>query len=129
VRRGPATRANGWHGVEISFILGAGRHNGDMTGETFEFESTLWAWAARKELWVFASLPEAASDEIADRPRPPSGFGAVPVRVRLGDSTWETSIFPGVDQGAYVLPVKKAVRAKANVQVGDTVTLSVELRG
>ena len=100
-----------------------------MTGDSYEFESTLWAWAARKELWVFATLPQDASDEIADRPRPPSGFGAVPVRVRLGDSTWETSIFPGVDEAAYVLPIKKAVRAKADVGVGDTVTMIVELRG
>jgi len=98
-----------------------------MTGETYTFESELWAWAARKELWVFATLPEAASDEIADRPRPPSGFGAVRVRVSLGAQRWETSIFPGVDSSAYVLPVKKAVRAKAGVDVGDTVTLGVEL--
>jgi len=101
----------------------------DMTGDSYEFESTLWAWAARKELWVFATLPHDVSDEIAERPRPPSGFGAVPVRVRLGDSTWETSIFPGVDEGAYVLPIKKAVRAKAGVEVGDTVAIRVELRG
>ena len=98
-----------------------------MTGGTYEFESTLWAWAARKELWVFATVPDDASDEIADRPRPPSGFGAVKVRVRLGGSTWETSIFPGVDGGGYVLPVKKAVRAKADVGVGDTVTIGLEL--
>ena len=98
-----------------------------MTGETYTFESELWAWTARKELWVFATLPEAASDEIADRPRPPSGFGAVRVRVSLGAQRWETSIFPGVDSSAYVLPVKKAVRAKAGVDVGDTVTLGVEL--
>ena len=97
-----------------------------MTGDTYEFESTLWAWAARKELWVFATLPEDASDEIADQPRPPSGFGAVKVRVRLGESTWETSIFPGVEAG-YVLPIKKAVRSKAEVGVGDTVTITVEL--
>ena len=98
-----------------------------MTGETYEFESTLWAWEARKELWVFATLPDDASDEIADQPRPPSGFGAVKVRVRLGESTWETSIFPGVAGDAYVLPIKKAVRTKAGVTVGDTVAIGLEL--
>jgi hypothetical protein len=98
-----------------------------MTGETYEFESTLWAWTARKELWVFATVPDDASDEIADQPRPPSGFGAVKVRVRLGESTWETSIFPGVERNAYVLPIKKAVRTKADVGVDDTVTIGLEL--
>jgi hypothetical protein len=95
-----------------------------MSGETYEFESELWAWAARKELWVFATVPADASEEIADQPRPPSGFGAV--RVRLGESTWETSIFPGVERG-YVLPVKKAVRTRAGVGVVDTVAVSIEL--
>ncbi|WP_411699837.1 DUF1905 domain-containing protein [Conyzicola sp.] len=98
-----------------------------MTGDTYEFESTLWAWTARKELWVFATVPDDASDEIADQPRPPSGFGAVKVRVRLGESTWETSIFPGVDGDAYVLPIKKAVRAKAGLDVGDTAAIAIEL--
>jgi hypothetical protein len=98
-----------------------------MTSDTYEFEATLWAWAARKELWVFATVPDDASDEIADQPRPPSGFGAVKVRVRLGPSTWETSTFPGGDGGAYVLPVKKAVRAKAGVGVGDAVVIGLEL--
>ena len=98
-----------------------------MTGDSYEFESTLWAWAARKELWVFATVSQEASDEIADQPRPPSGFGAVKVRVRLGGSTWETSIFPGVDEGAYVLPIKKAVRTKAGVGVGDSVAIAIEL--
>ncbi|GAB2455089.1 hypothetical protein HD599_003053 [Conyzicola lurida] len=98
-----------------------------MPGESYEFESTLWAWTARKELWVFASLPEDVSDEIADQPRPPSGFGAVKVRVRLGSSEWSTSIFPGVDRGAYVLPIKKAVRTKAGVGVGDAVTIGLSV--
>ena len=98
-----------------------------MTGGTYEFESTLWAWAARKELWVFATVPDDASDEIADRPRPPSGFGAVKVRVRLGGSTWETSIFPGVDGGGYVLPVKKAVRTAEGIEPDDDVTVDLEV--
>lgn len=58
-----------------------------MTGDRYAFESTLWAWAARKELWVFATLPQDASDEIADRPRPPSGFGAVPAQPPRAAST------------------------------------------
>ena len=61
--------------------------NGAMIGDSYEFQAELWAWAARKELWVFAALPQDASDEIADQPRAPSGFGSVRVQVRLGLST------------------------------------------
>jgi hypothetical protein len=96
-----------------------------MSGDSYEFEAELWAWEARRELWVFASLPADASDEIADQPRPPSGFGSVKVRVRLGLSEWTTSIFPDAGRGAYVLPIKKAVRTAAGVGVGDVVALTV----
>jgi hypothetical protein len=102
-------------------------HSAVEAAMSWEFEAELWAWSARKELWVFATVPEDVSDEIADRPRPPSGFGAVRVRVRLGEQRWETSVFPGVDRGAYVLPIKKAVRTRADAGVGDTVTLGLEL--
>jgi len=98
-----------------------------MIGDSYEFEAELWAWSARKELWVFAALPQEASDEIADQPRAPSGFGSVRVQVHLGLSTWTTSIFPDTDHGAYVVPIKKAVREKAGVGVGDKVTISLEL--
>ena len=100
-----------------------------MTGDTYTFTAELWAWAARKELWVFAALPADASDEIADQPRAPSGFGSVKVKVRLGLSQWSTSIFPDADHGAYVVPIKKAVRTRADATVGDTVSLGIELLG
>jgi len=98
-----------------------------MTGDTYTFDSELWAWSARKELWVFAALPHNVSDEIADQPRPPKGFGSVRVKVSIGNSVWATSIFPGVDQGAYVVPIKKAVRTANTLEVGDVVTLTIEL--
>ena len=97
-----------------------------MSGETYEFESELWAWEARKDFRVFATVPTEASEEIAGQPRPPSGFGAVRVRARLGESTWQTSIFPGAQRG-YALPIKQSVRARAGVGVGDTVAVTIEL--
>lgn len=94
----------------------------------FEFSAQLWRWEARKELWVFASLPANLSEEVRDVPRPRSGFGAVPVRVTCGRSTWTTSIFPG-DAETYVLPVKKAVRTKEGLELGDLAEFSLELHG
>lgn len=91
------------------------------------FRARLWRWEARADLWVFASLPEPLSDEIADTPRPEAGFGAVPVRVWCGTSTWRTSIFPGED--GYVLPVKKAVRTAQGIGLGDDAEFEIETLG
>jgi len=97
-------------------------------GTRYEFDAELWRWESRTDEWVFARLPQDASDEIADVPRVRAGFGAVKVRVTLGSSRWTTSIFPeprGTD-GAYVLPVKKSVRTAQGVGLGDVVRLAVE---
>ena len=113
--------------LSLSGTVGGTRQNGSMTGDTYTFDAELWAWAARKELWVFAALPQDVSDEIADQPRAPSGFGSVRVKVRIGLSVWMTSIFPDADHGSYVVPVKKAVRTANKVGVGDVVTVTIEL--
>ena len=96
-----------------------------MKGDSYEFEAVLWEWEARRDSWVFASLPPDISDEIAAQPRPPSGFNSVKVRVRIGATQSSTSIFPNAD--AYVVPIKKAVRDKHGIGIGDTVTIGIDL--
>jgi len=98
-----------------------------MIGDSYTFQAELWRWESRADEWVFAALPEDVSMEIGDQPRPPSGFGSVRVTVRIGLSTWTTSIFPDAGRNAYVLPVKKSVRTARGIGVGDTVSIEIEL--
>ncbi|WP_353807830.1 DUF1905 domain-containing protein [Agromyces sp. SYSU T00194] len=96
-------------------------------GEQFGFRAEVWQWQARvEEGWYFVTLPADRSEEIADRPRPPRGFGSVKVRVRVGGSDWTTSIFPDAKEGAYVLPLKKAVRKAEGIELGDEVEVVLE---
>ncbi|WP_026208993.1 DUF1905 domain-containing protein [Catelliglobosispora koreensis] len=94
-----------------------------------EFEAQLWIWDARRDdSWNFVTLPAEASDDIRELTAGPRrGFGAVKVRVRLGTSTWATSIFPDSKTGCYVLPVKRPVRTAEGIEAGDTVTVKVEV--
>ncbi len=94
----------------------------------FEFEAELWIWEARRDdSWTFVRLPEDASEEIrAIAAGPRRGFGAVRVLVRVGATTWRTSVFPGGD-GVYVLPVKRAVRKAESLGPGDVARVTVEL--
>lgn len=75
-----------------------------------EFEGEIFRWRSREQEWIFVALPAPLSAEIAEIPRPRRGFGSVRVEARIGLSTWRTSIFPDAAQGAYVLPLKRAVR-------------------
>ena len=56
-------------------------------------------------------MPEGVSDEVDEAVGDATGgFGSVRVEVTVGETVWRTSLFPSTEAGAYVLPVKKAVR-------------------
>jgi len=94
---------------------------------TFAFTSVLTDWEASKAVWVFATVPVDEADEIRDIVPTKRGFGSVRVRARIGDVEWRTSIFPDSKTGTYVLPLKKDVRKKAGVDLGDTIDLEIDV--
>lgn len=93
------------------------------------FDAELWRWEARRaDSWTFVSLPADVSEEIRDLAGGHRrGFGSLRVRVTVGGSTWTTSIFPDSGRGAYVLPIKRPVRTAEALDVGDIVTVTLEL--
>ena len=54
------------------------------------------------------------------------GFGSVRVTVTLGDSQWQTSLFPNKD-GSWFLPIKKPVRVAEGLVDGEEVEVRLEL--
>ncbi len=94
----------------------------------YRFTAPLFIWDASGDgAWHFVRLPDEAADEIKaiTEGAPRRGFGSVRVEATVGPSTWRTSIFPGQD--AYVLPMKKDVRAEAGVEEGDDVDVDLRL--
>jgi hypothetical protein len=53
------------------------------------------------------------------------GFGSLRVKARIGDTCWQTSVFPQKEEG-WLLPVKAAVRRAEGIGEGDEVALSLE---
>jgi hypothetical protein len=53
------------------------------------------------------------------------GWGAIPVRARIGRTEFTTSLFPKGD--LYLLPIKDAVRKAESVLLGDEVTVRLTL--
>ena len=97
------------------------------------FTAPLWRWSARRETadpsaWCFVTLPPEVSEAVRDLAGEPRGFGSVKVSVSTGGSRWDTSVFPDAESGCFVLPVKKAVRDAAQVEEGDELTVTVEVR-
>jgi hypothetical protein len=88
----------------------------------YEFDAQLWL-AKADAAWVFLTVPEEISDEIDDAVATKGGFGSVKVDATIGSTSWSTSLFPDTKAGAYILPVKKAVRTAESVDIGDSVTV------
>jgi hypothetical protein len=51
----------------------------------------------------------------------------IPVLAQVGDTEWETSLFP--KNGLYVVPLKDAVRAAEGLDEGETVTVRLTVAG
>jgi hypothetical protein len=93
---------------------------------SFTFTAPLWE-PPNEAPWVFMTLPKAAAAEIADEvPRRP-GFGSIKVTATIGTTAWSTSLFPSKELSSYVLPVKRAVRSREGLEVGDAASVTIRI--
>jgi hypothetical protein len=65
--------------------------------------------------------------EIADRGAmgKASGFGSVRVTAHVGDSRWQTSLFPHKESGGFFLPIKAPVRRAEGLVPGETISATI----
>lgn len=87
-----------------------------------------WLWPGEAATWHFVYVDKKVSDAIKKTMPPRRGFGSVRVRVTIGKTIWETSIFPDKRSGTYLLPLKAKVRSAEGVAAGDTVSFTLSLR-
>lgn len=93
-----------------------------------EFEGVVFRWDARTDVRILlVAVPPEPSADIREIPRMPRGFGAVKVGVRVGDSSWRTSIFPDAERGEYVVPMKRAVCDAEGFDEGDVIRVRLEV--
>ncbi|MCB2066292.1 MAG: DUF1905 domain-containing protein [Erythrobacter sp.] len=84
-------------------------------------------------LATYCVLPEATAKQVAayeihqriltGKRR---GFGSVKVEASIGESCWQTSLFPQKD-GTWFLPVKAAVRRAEGLAEGEPVSVTLQL--
>jgi Domain of unknown function (DUF1905) len=97
----------------------------EAAGLEFEFTGELTYWRGPAP-WHFVNVPddrcgaiEAASSEVS------YGWGCIPATAVIGDTTFTTSLFP--KDGAYLVPVKTAVRKAEQLELGDVVTVRLRV--
>lgn len=90
------------------------------------FKAKLWVWPGDKAQWRFITVPKDISYMIHSKTRIKRGFGSVRVRVKIGRTFWDTSVFPDSKSGTYLLPVKASVRRAEGIEDGDSVAVKLE---
>lgn len=93
------------------------------------FTGEIWFWRGPAP-WHFVTVPDRESAELQESSTAASyGWGVIPVHVRIGGTSWQTSLFP--KDGKYLVPIKTAVRKAEGLQLGDRVTvrLAIDWRG
>ncbi len=91
---------------------------------TYLFRGKVWVYRS----WHMVSLPEDVSVGLKKLYRGlTAGFGSLPVEATIGDTTWQTSIFPEDRTGPFMLPLKLLVRKQERFGEGDTITFQVHI--
>jgi hypothetical protein len=93
---------------------------------TYGLEGKLWKHPGAGG-WHFLTLPEKEAREIRERFGGGPGWGSIRVRVRIGKTAWDTSVFPDKKSGSYLLPLKAAARRSEGLDAGDAVRYRVEV--
>jgi hypothetical protein len=91
-----------------------------------EFNGKIWFWQGPAP-WFFVTVPAMQSRDLkAISGFVTYGWGVIPVHVRIGETEWQTSLFP--KDGRYLVPIKASVRKAENLEQGDNVTVRLEVR-
>jgi Domain of unknown function (DUF1905) len=104
--------------------------------ETYTVTTPLWLWtsASAPASWHFLTIAGQPADDIHATAMmrrmeggPKRGWGSIKVRATIGDTSWDTSIFPDKERAGWLLPVKAAVRKAEGLVAGDEVNVTIAL--
>ena len=84
-----------------------------------EFEAEVIQWRGPAP-YYFVPVPEPLCEDLRVAARDVSyGWGVIPVTVRIGGTSWATSLFP--KDGGYLVPLKDRVRTTEDIAQDDVV--------
>lgn len=90
-----------------------------------EFSGQIIYWRGPSP-YLFVPVPAEPSREIRAVAGIVSyGWGVIPVRARIGQTEWKTSLFP--KDGRYLVPIRVSVQKAEGLAVGDLVELQLEM--
>jgi hypothetical protein len=93
------------------------------------FSGELWRWQGdAPAAWYFVTVPPDLALELRELGKfLGNGWGMIPVHVQIGNTNWKTSLFPQAKDQTYLLPIKASVRKAEKLEVGNMVSVQLEV--
>lgn len=90
----------------------------------FEFEGPVVEWRGPAPFY-FLRVPPEESEDIKFAARGLEYWGQVPVTVRIDGTEFSTALFP--KDGAYLIPLKVAVRREAGIELDQVCAVELHV--
>jgi hypothetical protein len=91
-----------------------------------EFSGRVIEWRGPAP-YYYLPLPDEEAEDVGEIAAMATyGWGCIPVAARIGEVSFETSLFP--KDGGYLLPLKDAVRKPAGITVGDEISVAMTVK-
>jgi len=96
-----------------------------MVSVKLKFSNEVWYWRGPSP-FHFVTVPETESRRIRDISKMLTyGWGVIPVSVKVGKTEWTTSLIPNTD--FYLVPLKKVVRSREKINIGEVIEVRLSL--
>jgi Domain of unknown function (DUF1905) len=90
-----------------------------------EFSGEIWYWRGPSP-FHFVTVPDREAAELQTAASSVTyGWGMIPVAGQVGETRFTTSLWP--KNGGYIVPLKDAVRKSEGLELGDVVTVRLEV--
>lgn len=93
--------------------------------KNFSIESEVWRWPGIGG-WHFVYVDRKLNSLIRANGRI-YGSGFIKIEARVGQTSWQTALFPYKKEDCFLISIKNNVRKKEGVQAGDVVTVKFKL--
>ncbi len=92
---------------------------------TLEFSGGILYWKGPSPFYFVTVPADQCLDLKAASMFVTYGWGMIPVKVKIGETEWKTSLFPKDE--LYIVPIKSDIRKAEKLAEGDLVKLQLEL--
>ncbi len=93
-----------------------------------KFKAKVWLYNGTNASWHFITLPVEIGQQVKYLGmNKKAGWGAIRVKAQIGNTTWETSVFPSKELSSYILPLKSEIRKKENIRESDIIHVTIKI--